>query len=266
MVYLAVSHIPIKKDQDRTACLENKLVICDGIGEFKDSELAAQILIEYISFSEHGEIPEIIGYISQAQKKIYNETIEGGTTLICASIDERTDITKIKLAYLGNGSIIHFHGNFGELQPLEGAAHNIYRYSNLLIPHVDKDGTLLKHVSHHSHPNDLIPTFIELSLTGTNGDIILILTDGINSLEDEIIIQDEHKRTWRHQSENTFFIVNSLHKWLKTHHNSLTNISLDEFIKNTLNRMKELGKLEDDASIGIILTDEVLTYYQKLND
>lgn len=262
-MYKAAAHIGVKKDQDRTASFENLIIVCDGIGEFNQSEIAAETLIDNLKFNSNGDSNTTLSYISNTKEVIVNEKIEGGTTLIFAAIDYYKAPLQIKLAYLGNGSIIHFGGDFSELPNSYGDSNKFYRYSNLLIPHVDKEGVLLKHVSHQSEPNDLIPTFMDLTLSGVNGDILLILSDGICSLEDEIIVQDEQGRIWRNQSETVIFIIEALHSWLKANWKTITNEALDEFIKTTLKALKELKKLEDDASCGVIVSEQVITYYRE---
>jgi hypothetical protein len=160
------------------------------------------------------------------------------------------------MAYIGNGGIIHMHGDFG-FEP-----HSIYRYSNLMIPHVDKNGTLIRHLSRQSIPNDLQPTFIDISLTAPFGDIVLFFTDGIVSLEEEQIIVDDSGRIWRNQSESVSFILTKLHEWLQRNCKELSNESLLAFNQSVLEDLKYMGKLEDDASMGIIITEDVLKFYR----
>lgn len=260
--YKAVAHIGVKKDQDRTACSDNALIICDGIGEFHQSSSAAEILIENLTFNTSGDSNLTLSYVSNTQEVIINEKIEGGTTMIFAALVSNQTPTRLKFAYLGNGGIVQLPGDYSELPSSYGDANKFYRYSNLLIPHVDKEGILLKHVSHHSEPEHLIPTFIELTPSGPNGDIILLFSDGIGSLEDEIGVQDEHGRIWRNQSENVVLIIEKLHDWLKSNYNSVTDENLNSFINQTLQSLKDLKKLEDDASLGLIINEDVLNYYR----
>jgi hypothetical protein len=263
IIHLSAKHIAIKRDQDRTACDGNKVIICDGIGQFPDSDKAAEITIENIKFAERGKTAEIIGLIHNATKEIKESNIVAGTTLIAAFIDETNEITKIKLAYIGNGSIFHFHGNFNELPISYSDVNKPYLFSNILIPHIDKEGILLRHISHDSGIPELIPSFIELSLTGLFGDIIFMFSDGISSLEDDIIVQDEHHRVWRNQSENVSIIINNLHLWLVENCTEVTRSKMDLFLENELYQLKDAKKLEDDASIGLIITEDVLTYYRE---
>jgi hypothetical protein len=261
--YKAVSHIAIKKDQDRTASTENTLIICDGIGEFNQSQNAAEILIENLLLSEFGDYQEIQGLLTMTQEIITSEKIRGGTTMIFAAIIPDKANIRLKFSYLGNGAIIQLPGDFSELPSSYGVSNKYSRYSNLLIPHVDKDGILLKHISHHSEPEQLIPSFIELIPSGIYGDIILIFSDGICSLEDEIGVQDEYGRIWRNQSEAVVLILEELHDWIKLNFDRITNENLHIFILKTLQLLKDLKKIDDDASFGLIISEKVLHYYRK---
>lgn len=74
------------------------------------------------------------------------------------------------------------------------------------MPHVDKEGSLLRHISHDSKVYELTPSFIDLSLTGISGDIILIFSDGISTLEEDIIVMDDQQRIWRNRFHQMFQI------------------------------------------------------------
>lgn len=261
MAYLSAKHIAVKKDQDRVAHMTNKLVLCDGIGEFVDSAKAAELTIKNILFSERKS--EIMTYVDESANEIVEKNIVGGTTLISACIDRIEEVESLTIAYIGNGSVFHLNGDFFELPSSYNDSNRPYRFSNLMVPNVDKEGVLLRHISHHSSREELIPSFIELSLTGCNGDIILLFTDGISSLEEDIIVVDDQQRIWRNQSENVSTILNDLHEWLKNNHAVISQEKLDQFLELELTKLKNMKKLEDDASIGIIFTDAVLDYYKK---
>lgn len=265
MIYLSAQYIAIKKDQDRTAFRSNKMIICDGIGEFADSAKAAEITIDNLLIAEKKN--EISALIEKSASDIKVESITGGTTLIAAFIDIAEGIPPlVQLAYIGNGSIFHLHGNFNELPSSYNSSNIPYRFSNIMIPHIDKDGILVRHISHHSTPQELIPSFVELSLSGINGDILLIFSDGISSLEDDIIVVDDHQRVWRNESEIVSIILKNLHEWLATNCKEITQIKIDNFLVSELEKLKDLDKLEDDASIGLIFTDSVLEYYKALTN
>lgn len=246
--------ISIKKNQDRSFFNEHSIIICDGIGQFSDSANAAELIIEELKFW-NGERNNLHGLISRAQELLVDEKIDGGSTLIISNLEFKENLD-LRMAYIGNGGIIHMHGDFGfELN-------SIHRFSNLMIPHVDKNGTLIRHISRQSIPSDVQPTFIDISLTAPFGDIVLFLTDGIVSLEEEQIIVDDSGRIWRNQSEAVSFILNKLHEWLQRNCKELSNESLLAFNQEVLEDLKVMGKLEDDASMGIIITEGVLTFYR----
>lgn len=252
--YHSAYTIAIKKDQDRSFFDDQSIIICDGIGEFPDSALAAQLVIEELKLWD-GERNCLHGRISHTQQLLIDQNINGGSTLVISKIKEEVNLN-LRMAYLGNGSIILMHGDFGF------ETNSIHRFSNLMIPHVDNNGTLIRHISRQSIPNDLQPTFIDISLTAPFGDIVLFFTDGIVSLEEEQIIVDDSGRIWRNQSESVSFILAKLHEWLQLNCKELSNESLLAFNQKVLEDLKTMGKLEDDSSMGIIITEDVLKFYR----
>src|SRR4051812_15823394 len=133
MIYLSAKHIAIKKDQDRTAYVSNKVIICDGIGEFNDSAKAAEITMENLLLAENKN--EILGLIEKSASDILSNDIIGGTTMISAIILTIENTALLKLAYIGNGSIFHLHGNYSQLPSSYGDLNKPFRFSNILIPH-----------------------------------------------------------------------------------------------------------------------------------
>ena len=247
-------NISIKKDQDRSYFDNQTIIVCDGVGQFSDSAKAADLIIEELKFW-NGERNNLYGLISRAQQLLIDEKIDGASTLIISNFEDKEN-SNLRMAYIGNGGIIHMHGDFG-FEP-----NSIHRFSNLMIPHVDKNGTLMRHISRQSIPSDLQPTFIDISLTAPFGDIVLFFTDGIVSLEEEQIIVDDSGRIWRNQSEAVSFILNKLHEWLQRNCKEISNESLLAFNQEVLEDLKVMGKLEDDSSMGIIITEGVLKFYR----
>lgn len=255
MTIFSAKHIAIKKDQDRANFDSNKIVLCDGVGEFSDSARAAEITLDNLLEAENYQ--EIVQKVNQSTFEIVTNNIIGGTTFIYAKIESDDSVS---LSYLGNGSVFHLHGDFHELPP---NVKKPYRYSNILLPHANKDGVLLRHISHQSNPPELIPSFVTLSLSGIHGDIILAFTDGISSLEEEIIVTDNQNRDWRIQSECVLTILENLHNWLRKAGADVKQTDLNSFLEEILLELKSKKMLEDDASIGLIITKEVFEYYKR---
>jgi len=258
MILLAAKNIGVKMGQDRVWVSENKILLCDGIGSFGGSGEAADVVIGCLQFAENKV--ELISHINSAHNEILDKEIFGGTTMLSAIVTE--DHLKVMLAYLGNGSIYHFTGDLFDKPETFTESNKIHRYVNYLLPHVDKDGALLKHISNCSTAQELVPTFLELSLNGLEGDVIFMFTDGISSLEDDIVISDDQSRIWRNQSENVNSILNHWDLWMKANYSDINKEKLDKFLEDQLAWLKENKKLEDDASIGLIMTKRVIEYYK----
>ncbi|MBL0330038.1 MAG: hypothetical protein IPP64_11625 [Bacteroidetes bacterium] len=258
MVYLSAKHIAIKKDQDRTFFDRDKIILCDGIGEFKDSAKAAEILIDNLITTQ--SIVETRGMIEKSVMEIITSNLIAGTTYIMATLMD--DNNKLALSYIGNGGIIKMQGDFYELPKTYSDINKPYRYLNLMMPHIDRDGILVRHVSHQSNPEELIPSNIDITLDGINGDIVIICTDGITSLEDDFIVADDQSRLWRNQSGLLSKFIEHLHDFLKANYAFISNQKIEKFIELELNDFKENKLLEDDASVGVILTEEVINYYK----
>ena len=191
-----------------------------------------------------------------------NKKLTGGTTFISAVNLKNTN--KVKLEYLGNGGIIHLHGDFSTNVNSEEP----YRYGELMIPHVSPNGALTKHISHNSEKVELSTSTIELNLNYITGDIILLFSDGISSLEDKLILKDNENRFWRNENPAIQLILKELNLHLQTNISpSSFEDELTGFIESILEKLKVENYLEDDASLGIIITENVLNYYrEEFND
>jgi hypothetical protein len=259
-MYFSAQHIDVKLNQDRSGSSKNddiqKLVICDGIGEFKDSDLVAELTVNNFIESDNLDFLKLMEIL----KSSTSPETEGGTTFISANHCEKNII---KLEYLGNGGIIHLHGDYGMNPNTEVP----YRYNDLMHPHISPSGKLTKHISLNSGENELRSTKIEVNLDYDSGDIVLLFSDGISSLEDKFILKDAEARFWRYENSSIQRILKDLDLFLKENSRSIDfRNRLVQFNKNVLKDLKNENYLEDDASLGIILTDKVLKLYSGLND
>lgn len=258
MIFLSAKSIAVKMDQDRVSVSDRNILLCDGIGSFDRSGEVADIALQHLQYANNNL--ELKSCIIMAHTEILNKQIIGGTTMISAIVME--DESKVLLAYLGNGSIYHFSGDLFDKPESYEDLNKVNRYINYLLPHVDKDGALLKHISNCSTEEELGPSLLEVSLTGLHGDVILMFTDGISSLEEDIIIADDQSRIWRNQSENVSSILDHWDVWMKTNYRNIDKEKLDKFLEDELAWLRENRKLDDDASIGLIMTKTVIDYYK----
>ena len=259
-MYFSVKHIDVKLNQDYADFsideITKSLVLCDGIGEFTDSGKVSRVVVDQFIIKNYFKLSELIADNELAKLKTNN--IIGGTTFISAINKNNSD--RIQLEYLGNGGIIHFHGDFSS----NVNSDEPYRYGEIMIPHISPNGALTKHISHNSAEAELVSATIELNLNYINGDIILLFSDGISSLEDKVILKDNENRFWRNENPAIQLILKELDLFLKLN-NSLYVFqdNLIEFNQAILKKLKTENYLEDDASLGFIITDNVLNYYKE---
>lgn len=258
-MYLSAKHLNIKLNQDSAdfICDEDckALILCDGIGEFSQSQIVSAKVADVMIEKRYDDINQLIkdSEIIALKDKIGN----GGTTVIFAILESNE---KVKIQYLGNGGCIKLNGDFN--QSNQGLVP--YKYNHLINPHINDSGALTRHLSKESGETERILSEISISLNNPNGDILLFFSDGINSLEENVIIRDNDGRYWRHESSCIQVILEKLHIFLME--NNISDDFQDKLIhfnEEVLNDLNNSNLLEDDASLGIIITDEVLKYYRK---
>lgn len=253
-MYFSVKHINVKLNQDYADFNESALIICDGIGEFHTSGKISKLIVDQYISKNYKSISELI--FDEELMNLKDSNFVGGTTFISA-INLGTS-NKIRIEYLGNGGIIHFYGDFSS----NVNSQEPYRYGELMIPHISSKGALTRHISHNSDHNELLSSIIDLHLNYHFGDIIMLFSDGIASLEDKIILKDDKNRYWRSENPSIQLILRELDSFLKSNSNKSTfHDSLIEFNQKMLGILKSADYLEDDASLGFIITDKVLDYY-----
>lgn len=258
-MYLSARHINIKLKQDSTNFSNDEdykaIIVCDGIGEFSQSQIVSEKITEVMIEKAYSDIGQLI---QDSEIIALKDNIEnGGTTVIFAGIEKNN---KVKIQYLGNGGCIKLNGDFN--QSNQGLL--LYKYNHLINPHINDSGALTRHLSKESGKQERIVSEITISLNNSNGDILLFFTDGINSLEENVIIKDNEGRFWRHESSSIQIILEKLHVFLMENNNSSDfQDKLIYFNEGVLNDLNDLNLLEDDASLGIIITEDVLKLYRK---
>lgn len=249
-------YLGVSKNQDYADHADKGLVICDGIGSMQDSGIIAKEVVEAFIKQFYSEEPmEDQEFINNVSQKVKGLLLTGGTTLIyCRKLSDQ----KFKVGYLGNGGMIHFRGDFF----FEKIGEAISHYSNLIIPHVDRVGALTKHISSDSTEKSIQLSFIDLTLNSERGDFLLFYSDGIGSLETQFVADMKDEGYWRIESDLIQDILLSLHQELikpievDSRENQLSNL-----LATKCEEFKKLGRLEDDVSIGMVVTKQVFDYY-----
>lgn len=261
-MYNSAQHIDVKLNQDYSEFIfeENykAIILCDGIGEFANSGIVSKKVSEVMIEKKYEYLNQLFCDAEILEMK--DKVTEGGTTILFARNNGNDDLN---IEFVGNGGCIQLNGAFAKNQ------NNLitYRYNHLINPHINAEGALTRHLSHKSSKTELKSGKLKIELNNDLGDIIIFFTDGITSLEENVIIEDNEGRFWRNESNAIQFILNDLHNFLVQHNNS--DIFQDELIsfnKNVLKSLKENNFLEDDASLALIVTENTLNYYKTLND
>lgn len=265
-MYLSAKHIGVKRDQDYSNYESNEnykaFVLCDGIGMYDDSGRYSQTVANAMMEKTYPSVEALDN--DQSVIKLKEDNIIGGTTILFC----KEKGNNVYIEYLGNGGIIHMNGGF-YAKRIENEP---FQYSNLMLPHVAKDSSLFRYYSHNSSEVNHIPTKIDLSMNSHEGDILLFYTDGINSLENNVILIDNQQRFWRNESDAVHYILRGLNEFLENEElhiisdnrcdKSIIQTSLEKFNEEILSELKEKALIEDDASLGIVLTGKVIDYYR----
>ncbi len=262
-MYFAAQSKDVKLHQDFSDSREFDkgfaLVLCDGIGSFENSGKAAEIVCNTV-IGQIDKLP-INEIIQQSYKKIRSLNEEMGTTLLVAN---QLDRDLIRICYLGNGGVLRLSGDFHELPYTS----HPYRIADLMLPHTTPSGALYKHISHNSGELELETSEVTLNLNNPMGDIIILFTDGISSLEENTLISDpeDDRSFWRNESSSVQFILEELHQFLVNQKDNINNKLLNQLLINILEKLKMKDYLEDDASLAIILTDKTIDSYKQKYD
>jgi serine/threonine protein phosphatase PrpC len=269
-VFFGAAHIGVKANQDRSSDQHNRIILCDGVGEFPDSGIAAECLIKNICFMEQFSCNELLARIGETKDELKREQKNGGTTLLMADLSEFEEGQKVNLACVGNGAIFHFRSDLPELGSGFEAKWKPHRFTNLFLPHVEKDTALTKYIGPGVHEIHSTPTIITMQLNSEIGDALLLVTDGIASLENDFLMQDDAGRIWQLRSSLAHSIMLAFIKWLQ----KLSSIPFQEqirlFLDGQLTLMKKEGLLEDDGAVGLIFTksflDKTLKFHGQATD
>lgn len=255
----------------------NAMFVADGLGTFKYAKQSSERVIDFFKTqaselnSREGKNhrPNFIETFKQAKDKIIafaNENISdenkneqnlfGTTAITVFETDE-----KITVAYVGNGAIWHIRGNFNEFPDAYLFPWNAVNYLN---PHTVPEGgkeALYRLISNSDDYSECVPTVFEIVKDKSVGDIFMICTDGIYS-EDQLKAGKNDKGVWVRYEPTMLKFFEYLKHFFKN--NQLYN---KESVEQTINLYLEELKptFDDDATIGILITTEMLNYQNKIN-
>lgn len=255
----------------------NAIFVADGLGTFRYAKQSSERVIDFFKtqagFLKHNEgknlKPKFIETFKKAKEKLIdfaNEIIRQedknepnlfGTTAI--TLFETSE--KITVAYVGNGAIWHIRGNFNDFPNAYLFPWNAVNYLN---PHTIPEGgkeALYRLISNSDDYAECIPTVFEIEKDESVGDIFMICTDGIYSV-DQLKAGKNDKGVWiRYEPTMLKFF-----KYLKHffQNNQLYNKeSVEQILNMYLEELKPT--FDDDATIGILITSKALNYQNEIN-
>lgn len=252
--------------------LVESIAVADGVGSTKNAKGASSFCMQSLGeyFSEHPTLNLSSKWIEDLFKKIQSKWVKqkveiGNTTLLTASIAEPFR-DKIHIGYVGNGAIFHIRGNFRELKNQNNLVFP-WNAINYLNPHTleNKDGkeTLYKYISNNKDTEGkAMPSTIELFQDDNFGDIIILMTDGIFS-NDQIAFGNNSSGVWQKVDEKLQKLFELIRDFLEG--NIFSAEILQKKLQTYLEELKNNKKIDDDASIGILITSQAIKYNQNLN-
>lgn len=254
----------------------NAMFVADGLGTFKYAKQSSERVIDFFK-TQASDLksvgknpkPNFVEAFKQAKEKLTafaNENINEedkneqnlfGTTAITVFETEE----KVSVAYVGNGAIWHIRGNFNDFPDAYLFPWNAVNYLNPhTIPENGKEA-LYRLISNSADFSECIPTVFEIAKDKSVGDIFMICTDGIYSA-DQLKAGKNDKGVWVRYEPAMLKFFEYLKHFFKN--NQLYN---KESIEQTINQYLEELKptFDDDATIGILITTEVLNYQNQIN-
>lgn len=181
-----------------------------------------------------------------------------GTTLIVAEETEHL----LTIAYVGNGAIFHIRGRFMDFPEYVSLP---WSALNLLNPHTCNENgkeSLYKYLSPASSPEMATPTVLQISKDQQCGDIILIASDGVYSHDQIQRGTDPEGEVWLSAEKTAVRVIQSL-RALFNKPEPIQEADAEKALTDALTEMKEAQWLEDDATLGLLITPAALSYQQR---
>ena len=253
----------------------NAVLVADGLGSYKYAQKASNSVIESF-LKELKNLEDISSLDFESVFKIAKEELVKLSKIMTTKDESETDNlfgttaialveTKksIKIGYVGNGAIWHIRGNFNEFPAVYSFPWNAV---NFLNPHsISENGkeALYRLISDYKDDyRESVPSVIEIKKDLQQGDILMICTDGIFS-EDQRKMFNHKEKGALVQYEKTMKKFFDYLKQFFEQNCEYTNENLETALNSYLSEMKP--SLDDDATLGVLITQCALDYQNKKN-
>jgi serine/threonine protein phosphatase PrpC len=276
----AASITPKSENQDSKAEFEsdyfNAIFIGDGLGSFKYAKTASEKVVDYLLSKakaidgpsiNSGDIPfEQIFHDSKsmlidfAANNLSKTELELDNMLGTTAIAALEIGNSFAIAYAGNGAVWHIRGNFTDFPGTYHFPWNAINYLNPnTVPEKGKEA-LYRLISNNADFSECVPTVIKIGKDVHFGDIIMVCSDGIYSA-DQLKTGMNDKGIWVRYEQCMIAFYSHLKRFF-TDGLEYDKSGLAAMLERFLNEIK--GTLDDDATVGIFITKEVLNYQRKM--
>ena len=210
-----LSHKAVNQDAAAIVCHSylplGGVVVADGLGSHFGADEAARIAvtstaasIESVTHIESLSLPSVFANARLAIQEAVRDRVEAlpaglnlaetfGTTLLCGmDLPDR-----LTVGYVGNGAVIHLRGDFLDFPPSQLLPWNAVNYLNPHSRMVRGTNVLYKWLGPQTTAVQSSPTVLEIAKDNSLvGDLLLVCSDGISSLDQTPIGLDSDRRMW----------------------------------------------------------------------
>ena len=271
-------------NQDSYASAENRrlalkaLIVADGLGSFEYAELASQVVTQQVKVSleemrsakeldfhklfkeAKAELIRFAERFEQEKGLTINRDQSFGTTLIVAVEEARC----FRIAYVGNGAIWHIRGNFNQFHHTKYLPWNALNYLN---PHSVQNEmgkeAVYRLISCSHAQEECLPTILHIEKDDESyGDLLMICTDGIYSYDQVPIGKLKDGSVWISGEATMPLFFQTLREYFEQSA-VYSEHALQHVIQTYLETLKQQGMLDDDATLGVLITQKALEYQRK---
>ena len=265
------------RENNQDACIHfnnqvanfNAIILADGLGFYKYAGEGSKFVVneikkELLQLKTINELnienlliktrDNLINYVKNNNGDITKT--DYCTTVICAIETS----SKIILFYLGNGSIWHIRSNFKSIK--RTIPWNALNYMN---PHSIEEGgkeVLERFISTNKNNSLIQPTIIEIKKDIEKGDILILTTDGIFSQDHIKIGTGKGDKVYSLIPKTLLKLFDYLYK-LGQDIVIDNNKDLEKFVSEYLKELKYEKLIDDDTTIGVLITTDALNYLKK---
>lgn len=254
------------------------IAIADGIGSAYKAEVGSQFVatkaVELVSQALiSGKEVDYKEIFAETQKQLHQkveaefaadlsslQSNSFGTTLIVA-VDQPETFT---IAYVGNGCAYHL---FGNVTKFPADFYIPWNAINLLNPHtfpdkMSKKESLYKFVSYEVlDPEQLVPAIVSVNKCHDSGDIFVVGTDGLDS-SDHVMFGRANNAVWQVSKPNIHLFCTELQR-LTESAAPVDEGHLGQMLEGFMDAMKKTGQMDDDTTVGIVVSAQALQYLNK---